>query len=79
MAHDVFISYSSEDKPTADAICATLEGQGIRCRIAPRDILAGIDWSAAIIDAIAESHVLVLVYPPARTTRPRSSARWSAR
>ena len=28
MAHDVFISYSSKDKPTADATCATLEQQG---------------------------------------------------
>jgi len=25
VAHDVFISYSSKDKPTADAVCATLE------------------------------------------------------
>ena len=27
MAHDVFISFSSKDKPTADAVCATLEGR----------------------------------------------------
>ena len=38
MAHDVFISHSSKDKPIADAICANLEGTGIRCWIAPRDI-----------------------------------------
>jgi hypothetical protein len=41
MPHDVFVSYSSDDKPTADAVCATLENKGIRCWIAPRDILPG--------------------------------------
>src|SRR3954470_8780828 len=62
MAHDVFISYSSKDKPTADAVCATLEARGIRCWIAPRDILPGMDWGEAIIDAIEQSRVMVLVF-----------------
>ena len=44
MAHDVFISHSSKDKQTADAICHYLEQNGIRCWIAPRDILPGEDW-----------------------------------
>jgi hypothetical protein len=39
LAHDVYISYSREDKWAADAACATLEAAGIRCWIAPRDIL----------------------------------------
>ena len=26
MAHDVFISYASHDKPIADAVCSALEG-----------------------------------------------------
>jgi len=34
MAHDVFISYSAEDKPIADAVCAALEAEHIRCWIA---------------------------------------------
>jgi len=34
MAHDVFISYATQDKTTADALCATLEGRGVRCWIA---------------------------------------------
>src|SRR5688500_18290140 len=62
MAHDVFISYCSEDKPIADAVCATLEAKGIRCWIAPRDILPGMDWGEAIIDAINGSRVIVLVF-----------------
>jgi Tfp pilus assembly protein PilF len=62
MAHDVFISHSSKDKLTADAACAVLEGQGIRCWIAPRDITPGADWSASIIDAIGEVKVFVLLF-----------------
>jgi len=61
MAHDVFVSYSSHDKLTADAVCATLEGHGIRCWIAPRDIMPGNDWSDAIIDAITECRIFLLV------------------
>ena len=62
MRIDVFISYSSRDKPVADAICATLEQNGIRCWIAPRDILPGRDWTEAIIDAISECGVMVLLF-----------------
>ncbi|MFY9549732.1 MAG: toll/interleukin-1 receptor domain-containing protein, partial [Thermoanaerobaculia bacterium] len=46
----------------ADAVCAGLEGRGIRCWIAPRDILPGADWGASIIDAITGSKVMVLVF-----------------
>jgi hypothetical protein len=62
MAHDVFISYSSKDKPTADAACALLESSGVRCWIAPRDVLPGRDWGEALVDAIAESRVMVLIF-----------------
>lgn len=65
MAHDIFISYASrdpKDKLTADAVCATLEKHGLRCWIAPRDILAGEDWSAAIISALNEVQALVLIF-----------------
>jgi hypothetical protein len=62
MAHDVFISYSSKDKPTADAACAKLEARGIRCWLAPRDIMPGADWSASIIDAINGARTMVLVF-----------------
>lgn len=62
MAHDVFISHSSQDKPIADAVCATLESRGIRCWIAPRDILPGTAWGEAIIDGINESRLMILVF-----------------
>jgi hypothetical protein len=61
MAHDVFISHSSDDKTISDAVCATLEGRGIRCWVAPRDILAGANWGESIVDAITDSRVMVLI------------------
>jgi len=62
MAHDIFISYSSKDKPIADGICASLEREGIRCWIAPRDIAPGEDWPTAITKAISQSKIMVLVF-----------------
>lgn len=62
MAHDVFISYSMKDKPLADAACATLEAKGIRCWIAPRDVLPGVPYAKSIINAIRESRILVLLF-----------------
>jgi hypothetical protein len=62
MAHDAFISHSSHDKPVADAVCATLESRGIRCWIAPRDILPGESWPKAIMQGIHQSQAMVVVF-----------------
>ena len=62
MAHDVFVSYSSRDQATALAVVSGLEAAGIRCWLAPRDIKAGDVWAQAIVDAIAGSRALVLVF-----------------
>ena len=62
MAHDLFISYSSKDKTTADAVCARMESGGIRCWYAPRDIQPGADWADSIIQAIDQSRVMVLIF-----------------
>jgi hypothetical protein len=62
MAHDVFICHSAKDKATADAVCAVIESNGVRCWIAPRDVTAGMEWSECIIDAIEECRVMVLVF-----------------
>ncbi|MDY6988915.1 MAG: TIR domain-containing protein [Thermodesulfobacteriota bacterium] len=62
MAHDVFISYAKADKKIAETVCAKLEANNIRCWIAPRDMVAGPDWDARIVEAIESSRVLVLVF-----------------
>jgi hypothetical protein len=71
MAHDVFISYSSKDKPTADAVCARLEAKGVRCWIAPRDVIPGSDWSESIIDGISGARAVVLVYSQSANESPQ--------
>ena len=60
--YDVFISYSSRNQAVADAICHELESSGIRCWYAPRNIGAGQSWAGAIISAIRECRVFVLVF-----------------
>ena len=62
MSHDIFICYSSRDKTVANAVCAVLEAEGVRCWIAPRDILPGADWGESIIDAINDARAMVLIF-----------------
>ena len=62
MAHDIFISHSSKDKTIADAMCATFEANGMRCWVAPRDVPPGAAWGAAIVEAIQNSRVMVLIF-----------------
>jgi hypothetical protein len=58
----VFISHSSKDRPTADAICAHLESAGIECWIAPRDIEPGATWTRGIMQGLDACRVLILVF-----------------
>ena len=57
----IFISYAHADKHVAVSICTTLEANGIRCWIAPRDVLPGTEYAEAIIGAIKASRAMVLV------------------
>ena len=62
MAHEVFISYASEDKTVADTVCEGLEKKGIRCWIAPRDIQPAQQYDDAIIEAINSAQVMVVIF-----------------
>ena len=57
----VFISYSSKDFQWAESICGHLEANGVKCWMAPRDIAAGADYTAAIPGAIAGCDAFLLV------------------
>jgi len=65
VAHEVFISYASVDKTTAEAVCAALEEAGISCWMAPRDVEAGARYAEQIVAAIRAARVLVLVFSAA--------------
>ena len=59
--YSAFISFASEDREKADAICASLEGRGFVCWIAPRDVRAGREYADEIIGGIERSACVVLV------------------
>lgn len=61
MAYDVFVSHSSADRVLADAIVHELETEGIDCWIAPRNILPGANYGEAIVAAIQDVEVMVVV------------------
>jgi hypothetical protein len=58
---EVFISYSTKDRQTAEQVCASLEALGIPCWMAPRDILPGKIWTEAIVEALDECRVMVII------------------
>ena len=62
MAHEVFISHSSQAKTIADAVCAALENSALRCWIAPRDVQPGRSFAGEITRAIQRSKVMVLIF-----------------
>lgn len=71
MGHDVFISHCHADKAYADAICHKLESSNIRCWIAPRDIHPSEDWAEAIINAMDNSQVLLLLFSSSSNVSPQ--------
>ena len=58
----VFISYASQDAVTAQAVVEALEQGGLKCWVAPRDVVPGEFYASAIVHAIDAAKVLVLVY-----------------
>jgi len=60
-AHTVFISYASQDVAVANALVEALELCGLRCWIAPRDVIAGSLFAEAIVRALNEAKVFVLI------------------
>jgi TolB-like protein/Tfp pilus assembly protein PilF len=57
----VFLSYASQDTEVANTVCRELESRGIRCWIAPRDVAPGALYADAIVRAINETKVLLIV------------------
>ena len=58
----VFISHAQEDSAVANAVCAALESEGVRCWILPRDVRPGQEIGWVVSDALRESRLMVLVF-----------------
>ena len=71
VAREVFISYSQPDYACAMELVARVEGEGIDCWIAPRDIAPSADWAAEIIDAISNARVMILVFSASSNDSPQ--------
>jgi adenylate cyclase len=67
----VFISYASQDAAVADAVVGALERAGLKCWIAPRDVVPGALYSAEIVRAINAARVVVLVLSTAAAASPQ--------
>ena len=61
LGSDVFVSYASQDAAVANSIVESLESQGLKCWIAPRDVKPGAQYADAIVRAINEAKAVVLV------------------
>lgn len=62
MKYDVFISYSSHDQKIVEGLSAYLEQHKIRCFVAYRDIPRGVVWARAIVEALDESRMMLVVF-----------------
>ena len=62
MKYDVFISYSTLDQKVVEGVCAHLEQHKIRCFVAYRDIPRGVPWARAIVEALDESRMMLVVF-----------------
>jgi hypothetical protein len=61
MAGHVFISHGSENREEASALCAFIEGKGVKAWIAPRDVRPGIDYSEELQAAIESAAAFVVL------------------
>jgi hypothetical protein len=71
MKPKVFISYASRDAEIANAVCKTLEAENICCWIAPRDILPGEEYADAIIGALNNCQLFLIILSEESNSSPQ--------
>ena len=58
---EVFISYCTKNKELAQLFCNVVEGAGVSCWMAPRDIPSGGSWATSIAKGIEDALILALL------------------
>lgn len=71
MAGEVFVSYSQPDHDCAFEVTQQLEASGLNVWIAPRNVSPAADWAEAIIDAISNARVMVLIFSRSSNGSPQ--------
>ena len=62
MAATIFLSYASKDQKVAETICQALEGRGLSCWMAVRNVHPGENFQEAIVRAIGSAKVMLFVF-----------------
>jgi Predicted ATPase len=71
MSHAVFLCHSAQDREEADAVCAALEAAGVPCWVPSRDVAQGAERGAAIVRALHEARLLLLLLTAGANDSPR--------
>jgi len=71
VAREVFVSYSSKDRVTAEAVRDALERRALACWMAPRDVQPGLEYGEGIIEGINNARVMVLVFSASANASPQ--------
>jgi predicted NBD/HSP70 family sugar kinase len=66
----IFISHTGHDQAIAGLLCEHLEKDQIDCWIAPRDVLPGQRYAEAILEAIDDCSVFLLLFSEESTRSP---------
>jgi hypothetical protein len=62
MAADIFVSFASKDVRVAMTLCSALESRGFTCWISARDIEPGANFQSAIVRALRQAKIMLLVF-----------------
>jgi hypothetical protein len=62
LSANIFISFASQDRKVATTLCAALESRGFSCWISSRDIAPGDNFQSAIVRAIRNAKMMLLVF-----------------
>ncbi|WP_372781582.1 toll/interleukin-1 receptor domain-containing protein [Phenylobacterium sp.] len=62
MSASIFISFASQDHRVAMTLCQALESRGFKCWISGRDIQPGENFQVAIVRAIRQAKIMLLVF-----------------
>jgi hypothetical protein len=62
MAADIFVSFASKDVRVAMTLCGALENRGFTCWISARDIEPGANFQSAIVQALRQAKIMLLVF-----------------
>ncbi|MBP3469874.1 MAG: toll/interleukin-1 receptor domain-containing protein [Lachnospiraceae bacterium] len=66
----IFISFSSKESKEATRVCELLERNGFSCFISLRDLIAGEEYAAQLVDNIAGCKAVVLLLSKASNRSP---------